>query len=279
MRPLALLGACLAALTATGCTDMCFFGCHRYASTYEFVAPFEDYQTNVVSGPVGYSVVGYYIPENLERALHLVEIRDSAGQVVPAKVEVVGTQTDAGSPAAWCPLGQYANYGDEIRCSVITPEAPLAPGWYTLQPGPDFYLSFQQGTPPTVHFHVGSFPMIVSVGMNTKGGGLTATVRLSEPIALTNFDAFVALQELGGSGKCRQSGDISDAPQDMVWLKCDFSIDSEVQVVVKPGLTSADGAPLQDLGGLTEFWFMLGPKTVDRQYNIGMREWHLGNRH
>ncbi|HEY3450717.1 MAG TPA: hypothetical protein VGK67_30450 [Myxococcales bacterium] len=289
---LGLLMAAAVAVSASGCNPLCLFSncveSWNDSTVHEFFSSLDDYETNAGGRPIGLGVGVRYgqqveSPEALAQALEEVELRDSAGNLVPSRIEVLLPANTGVDGLGWC--DRYYDYESAgTHCASVTPKSPLAEGWYTLNPGPGLerWSQGKQVTLAATHFHVGSKPMIVSMYLSTKGG-LTGAFELSEAMLLTRMDEFISIRAVPGPGKCWRWISAGDPTIDDLrlgeGLMCDFSIDQEVEVVVKPGLVSPSGAPLQDYGGNAEFTFRLGPREVlDAQTNLAMRKWQLGNR-
>ena len=282
MRTASEVLAAVVAVAASGCWGEGGWSQKPY---YEVWASLGDYETDVAGTTIGIGVrsVSGMIDDDflsaLGQSLGSVELLDAAGKRVPSKVEVIAP-SELAEHTSWCRGYGYYD-GKDARCAVVAPDAPLSEGWYTLESGSEL-ASLLTGSVAdigtgltTTHFYVGSKPMIVAIALSTKGG-LDGELKLSEDLVLTNLDEFVAVHEVGGPGRCLRPASYSGTSS--AYLTCDFSIDKEIEVEVKPGLVSATGAPLQDLAGNTSFTFRLGPKeVVDAESGVSLRKWQLGN--
>jgi hypothetical protein len=255
-------------LPATACSDSASSKAATDAGGTGTVGTFPDGQ----EGPVRPTVLSIE-PADLSTGLDGALVRPAvvvqsspygADQTwVTSGVELQADATGAPAPALGASNSTNADGGFAYR---LTPDPPLAEGWYTLlvTPPPNSYVA--DGAPegptgPTLradgryesHFRVGSEPLLLAIAAcasNIDTELPKLIVSFSEPVQVSDPLPIQVMVD-GSSRSCA----IYDPGKTKLGLTCDPAIPStsDISVSISAGITSvASGSPLRDMSGQTQ---------------------------
>lgn len=256
--------ACSALLALATCTDLVDPG---FGPEYSVWVTPSDHATNVgatailvqVASSYSYNSESEIPPDLLQTLAHESVLLDASGKAVPVTVESGFYSQSVDGGEAWC----RSEHGETRACVRLTPNEPLADGWYDLGTGPGvktYHLS--NGSKLQSHFHVGSLPQITKVEVYEKGG-LNGAIWFSEPISAQGLREAICPHAVRAPNECWTVEMQGDSNESAWFTQASGTVQDEIAISVNPGVKATTGAPLRDGQGNETFVISLGPITTD----------------